>query len=193
MKPQLRRRLILDRSAEVFAAKGVTATTIRELGAACGVQSGALYHYFPSKEAIVTELIREYVTDLAERCRVVVARDLAPIPRLRALAEVALTIGADYPEATVIWQRESDYMRARLVEAGFAPLADSMIEAWRIAVSDGVAGGDLRRDLDPVAVQELLQDAVWHTGRWNTGERARTASELADLVIEIFVEGMRAR
>ncbi|MGN0125277.1 MAG: TetR/AcrR family transcriptional regulator, partial [Rhodococcus sp. (in: high G+C Gram-positive bacteria)] len=54
MDPQERKRQILDRSAEIFARKGVTATTIREIADAVGVYSGALYHYFPSKEAIVT-------------------------------------------------------------------------------------------------------------------------------------------
>ena len=66
MDPQERRRQILDRSGEIFATKGISATTVREIADACGVYSGTLYHYFPSKEAIVTEIIRVYV-DAAPR------------------------------------------------------------------------------------------------------------------------------
>ncbi|WP_231498807.1 TetR/AcrR family transcriptional regulator, partial [Gordonia alkanivorans] len=82
MDPQQRRKLILDRSAAIFARKGVSATTIREIADAVGVHSGALYHYFPSKEAIVTEIMREYILDLSSRCEDVLARRLAPVERL---------------------------------------------------------------------------------------------------------------
>ncbi len=52
-----RRREILDAAADLFARKGVAATTIREIADRVGVVSGALYHHFPSKLAIVDELV----------------------------------------------------------------------------------------------------------------------------------------
>jgi AcrR family transcriptional regulator len=48
-----RRAVILARSAELFATRGVAATTVRDIGEAAGLLSGSLYHYFPSKDAIV--------------------------------------------------------------------------------------------------------------------------------------------
>ncbi|MEU4838097.1 TetR/AcrR family transcriptional regulator [Nocardia testacea] len=193
MDPQERRRLILDRSAEIFARKGVSATTIREIGDAVGVYSGALYHYFPSKEAIVTELIREYIEDLSARCAEVLARELPPVQRLEALAEVALATGEQYHGATSIWRREGEYMRARVVEADMAATADMMENAWREAIRDGVAAGDLRADIDPEAFRELLYDAVWHAARWFRPDPERTLADLARTMISVFVDGMRPR
>ena len=68
-----------------------------------------------------------------------------------------------------------------------------MLEAWRTAVADGVDAGELRGDVDPRVFQELVHDAVWYTSRWNTGEHARSSEDLADAIIAVFVEGMRAR
>ena len=82
MDPQERRRQILQRSGEIFATKGISATTVREIADACGVYSGTLYHYFPSKDAIVTEIIRVYVDELYEKCSEVIGQGLPPIERL---------------------------------------------------------------------------------------------------------------
>lgn len=191
--PQERRRLILDRSAEIFARKGISATTIREIGDAVGVYSGALYHYFPSKEAIVTELIREYIEDLAARCRAVLARELPPVVRLEALAEIALATSEQYHGATSIWRREGEYMRERVVEADMAATADIMEVAWRDAIREGVAAGDLRADIDPEVFRELLYDAVWHASRWFRPDPQHPVSGLARTVISVFVDGMRPR
>src|SRR3546814_3574040 len=62
-----RREKILESSAELFARKGVATTTVREIGDAAGVFSGSLYHYFKSKNAIVAELMRGFITDIQLR------------------------------------------------------------------------------------------------------------------------------
>lgn len=193
MDPHERRRLILDRSAEIFARKGIAATTIREIGDAVGVYSGALYHYFPSKEAIVTELIREYVEDLDARCRGVLARELPPRERLVALTEAAMSTSEKYQGATSIWRREGEYMRQRVVEGDLTSTADGMQDAWRGAIADGIAAGELRDDIDPEVFRELLYDAVWHVARWFTPDSERDLRALAETVIRIFVDGMRPR
>lgn len=191
--PQERKKLILNRSAEIFARKGVSATTIREIAEAVGVYSGALYHYFPSKEAIVTELIREYIEDLSARCTDVLARELPPVERLTALAEIALETGERYDGATSIWRHEGDYMRERLVEADMAATADLMEEAWKGAISDGIAAGALRSDIDAETFRNLLYDAIWHVPRWFQPSTEHTHSALAHTVISVFVDGMRPR
>ncbi|AZZ83680.1 TetR/AcrR family transcriptional regulator [Gordonia alkanivorans] len=191
MDPQQRRKLILDRSAAIFARKGVSATTIREIADAVGVHSGALYHYFPSKEAIVTEIMREYILDLSSRCEDVLARRLAPVERLVALAEIALETNEQYDGATSIWRREGDYMRERVVEADMTATADLMEIAWREAIAEGVDLGEFRTDIDPRVFQELIYDAVWHASRWFRPTPENTLADLARTIITVFVSGMR--
>ena len=48
-----RRRLIAEKAVRVFLEKGYDKATMRDLGKACGVTSGALYHYIGSKEDIL--------------------------------------------------------------------------------------------------------------------------------------------
>lgn len=193
MDPHERRRQILDRSAQLFATKGIAATTIREIADEVGVYSGALYHYFPSKEAIVTELIREYIEDLSARCREITSRTLPPVERIEALVLLALTTSENYRGATTIWQREGEYMRDRLVEADLAEIADEVEKAWREAITEGVAGGIFRDDIDPEVFYQLIRDAVWQAPRWHRPSAQRSNSDLAHEITRIFVDGFRPR
>jgi AcrR family transcriptional regulator len=52
-----RREEILATAATMFASAGMR-TTLRDIGDACGILPGSLYHHFESKEAIIIELVR---------------------------------------------------------------------------------------------------------------------------------------
>ncbi|HWS51912.1 MAG TPA: TetR/AcrR family transcriptional regulator [Microbacterium sp.] len=51
------RRRFLDAAARLFAERGFHAVSIGELGAAVGVSGPALYRHFPSKEAMLEEIL----------------------------------------------------------------------------------------------------------------------------------------
>jgi len=61
--PQLvieRRKLITERSLKIFLEKGFEKSTLRDLGAACNMTPGALYHYIGSKEDILRLISSKY-------------------------------------------------------------------------------------------------------------------------------------
>jgi AcrR family transcriptional regulator len=52
-----RRAQILETAATLYAARGFHGVSVAELGAACGISGPALYKHFPSKEAILAEML----------------------------------------------------------------------------------------------------------------------------------------
>ena len=52
-----RRDEILATAAELFAARGFHGVSVADIGAACGVSGPALYKHFPSKDAILAEML----------------------------------------------------------------------------------------------------------------------------------------
>jgi len=52
-----RRHQILDTAAELFAARGFHGVSVADLGAACGISGPALYKHFPSKDAMLAEML----------------------------------------------------------------------------------------------------------------------------------------
>ena len=53
------RRDILDHSLDLFAESGFFGTSMREIARAVGIRESAIYHHFPSKDAILHALLQE--------------------------------------------------------------------------------------------------------------------------------------
>ena len=56
-RPQDRRSQILATAADLFAARGFHGVSVADLGAACGISGPALYKHFPSKQAMLAEML----------------------------------------------------------------------------------------------------------------------------------------
>lgn len=52
-----RRQQILDIAGDLFAERGFHGVSVAELGAACGISGPALYKHFPSKDAVLAEML----------------------------------------------------------------------------------------------------------------------------------------
>ena len=62
------REHILDEALRLMSAQGCAGMSMRQLALACGVHVAAIYHYFPSKDALLQSVFEErrYVARLAE-------------------------------------------------------------------------------------------------------------------------------
>lgn len=56
---QNQREHILDVALRLMSEQGAAGTSMRQLAQACGVQVAAIYHYFPSKEALLSSVFEE--------------------------------------------------------------------------------------------------------------------------------------
>jgi TetR/AcrR family transcriptional regulator, cholesterol catabolism regulator len=55
-----RRVQFIDTALEVFAAHGFDGTSVKDLAEAAGATQGLLYHYFPSKEALLEAALERH-------------------------------------------------------------------------------------------------------------------------------------
>jgi TetR/AcrR family transcriptional regulator len=85
-----KRRTILDRSAELFAAHGYDRASMSRIAEACGVSKANLYHYYRDKEEILFDVIRFHLVELLEAVEAADAPGLAPEARLRSLVGALL-------------------------------------------------------------------------------------------------------
>jgi AcrR family transcriptional regulator len=53
------REHILDEALKLMSAQGSAGMSMRQLALACGVQVAAIYHYFPSKDALLQSVFEE--------------------------------------------------------------------------------------------------------------------------------------
>lgn len=87
------RDTILNISADTFAEVGYPSATMAELAKRCGVSKSLLYHYYPSKDAILYDLLDAYMTRLQALVIDVASRAL---PASEALAETIRRFVREY-------------------------------------------------------------------------------------------------
>lgn len=83
---ELRRESIMDVAAGLYATQGFHATSVSAIAAACRTSKSLLYHYFPSKEDLLFEVMDSHVTALVAAARVVEEGRGSPTAKIRAIA-----------------------------------------------------------------------------------------------------------
>ncbi|MBM3573855.1 MAG: TetR family transcriptional regulator, partial [Alphaproteobacteria bacterium] len=79
-----RRADILTAAEAVFARDGLAGATVRAIAGAAGYTAGALYFYYPSKEAIYAELLAQSLDRLRTAIGDAIDGAADPEARLRA-------------------------------------------------------------------------------------------------------------
>jgi len=81
-----KRRAILEAAIRVFARQGYHATRVSDIADEAGVAYGLVYHYFRSKEAVMTELFSERWSLLLAASNEIYAEALPPKEKLDRIA-----------------------------------------------------------------------------------------------------------
>lgn len=101
-----RRASLMRSAARLFAERGFAAVSTADLGDAVGMSGPALYNYFPSKEALLAEVLIDASRRLLEGCHDLVADPGAPDEVLRRLVRFHLDFATADPDIIRIQDRE---------------------------------------------------------------------------------------
>jgi AcrR family transcriptional regulator len=188
-----RREVILQKAAELFAAKGVAATTVREIADSVGLLSGSLYHHFESKDAIVDELLRSYLNDLLDGSKRVTAENVDPRSKLENLVQASLETVEAHPYATEIYQNDYNLLAA---QPRFTYLKSTGVEVqktWIDVIRAGINTGVFRADIDPQILYRFMRDVVWQSVRWYRPALGLTLRQLANDCTSLLLDGMATK
>lgn len=90
-----KQRAILSSAAAVLAEQGMDRASMSQIAGQAGVSKALLYHYYPSKDALIFDIIKTHLCELEEGIEAVDRPDAAPRDRLRALIGGMLEIYRD--------------------------------------------------------------------------------------------------
>ena len=93
-----RRKSILDAARKIFWKRGYVGTTMPQIAELAELAPGTLYLYFPGKEALYVELLREGYDLLLERLAGQGQRHADPFDQAAALIDAFFGFARQYPE-----------------------------------------------------------------------------------------------
>jgi TetR/AcrR family transcriptional regulator, cholesterol catabolism regulator len=187
-----RRDALIGIAADLFAERGYRSTTVREIAEAAGVLSGSLYHHFDSKESIIDELLSSYLDELLATYREIVAEGGSSILVLSRLVHAAFGSFDRHRAAITVFQNERQYLLNYPRFGYIAKSEQAVSRLWMKVIRDGIASGELRRDVDAKLAHRFIRDAIWVSVRWYRPGGRLTSDQLADQYLSLMLDGMRA-
>src|ERR1700678_159330 len=186
------RRRIVEQSAAVFNRHGYSGTSMSALMAATGLEKGGLYRHFESKEDLaaaafdyawetVTEPRRrglENCTTSLEKLLLLVRNFVEPLPR-------AIPGGCPLLNTAI----DSDDGNAVLREK-----ARGALDEWRSviveSVCQGMRSGELRSDVDPIAVATIVISSLEGAIMFSRLEKTREALFMIGKHLESYLRAL---
>ncbi|MFC9223209.1 TetR/AcrR family transcriptional regulator [Streptomyces hygroscopicus] len=188
-----RRRELLSTAAEVFAAQGYNATTVRRIADAAGMLAGSLYYHFDSKESMVDEILSTFLDELWAGYETVLGAGLGPRETVEALVTESFREIDRHRAAVAIYQKESKQLSAQ-PRFGYLTESQRRFErAWLGALERGVSEGVFRADLDIRLAYRFLRDTVWVAASWYRPGGQHSPEEIARQYLSMVLDGITPR
>jgi AcrR family transcriptional regulator len=89
-----RREAIMETAAKLYADRGFLGASVSEIAAACKTSKSLIYHYYPSKEDILFDVMDSHVQTLVEAARAIEIGSGATGDRIRAIAVALMKLYA---------------------------------------------------------------------------------------------------
>ena len=159
---EARRNQIVDAAWACFARKGYHQTTMQDIASEAGISAGAIYRYYPSKEAVL-KAINDRSQELG-RALVEWARSQAggPTGTLGVIGRAMLSVFA-HPEFETMTRVNIEVWPEVIRSDTLRNAIRTELSFWRTVVAELLAGaearGELREGVDPEAAAVLLISA----------------------------------
>ncbi|TFV60289.1 TetR/AcrR family transcriptional regulator [Mycobacterium sp. PS03-16] len=175
------RRRIIDAAVDLFSEKGYPATSLGDIIDRAEMTKGALYYHFDSKEALAAVIIAEGGARLRGTFDTI--GDTSS-PALESVIHGTFMV-VDQIAADRLARVGISLLR---VFAGYSEAAQRTYHGWLTAMADdlarGQSEGDVRDDVDIVAVSETLVGAFIGSGLLSDATSGGT--DLRDRVARLF-------
>ncbi|HJL41535.1 MAG TPA: TetR/AcrR family transcriptional regulator [Myxococcales bacterium LLY-WYZ-16_1] len=158
--PTGRRQQILTAAAEVFADKGFYKTRVSDIAQRAGVAHGLIYHYFPSKDALLQSIFEDHwglflkvLEDLRDQS------DVRATEKLTRVAVWLVEAMAVVPSIIQVIIQEVSRSR-RYVHPEQQTAFQSAFKVVQSIIEDGQAHGDIDPELERATVTHMFFGAM---------------------------------
>jgi len=156
---------VVAAAGRLFAEKGYHGTSMRDLGRELGLLGSSLYAHVDSKQDLLVDVVEEGALLFQESAQRAMTVDGPGVERLRALIAGHIDVVLDYHDVVRTFLNEARMLdgehRARVIAA-----RDAYEQVFREAVTEAVAEGSLRSDVDPKTSSIFILSILNAVERW---------------------------
>ncbi len=178
---------IRTEAAALFRKKGFNGTSMAELAAEVGITKSSLYHHFPSKQALLAEIIEVTVSRVTPLLQEVAESDLPIRERLGRAVAIHTVEAIHDRDAIACFIEEGRYLAPDFMAAHVAN-RDRYEAIFRHMFEEGIGSGEFVDQDVGLAVKAIL-GMCNSVVRWYRPEGAHTPEEIASEFAHFAVRG----
>src|SRR5205809_3377487 len=187
-----KRAIILRAATRVFARNGYFNSKVADIARAAEVADGTVYLYFKSKEEILHSIFDQNMAEAIAAGGQLIENLDDPREKLRRIAKLHLErLGADRDLAVVfqVELRGSTKFMEEFSAAGFA----EYLALLRRTIEEGQRACVFRSELNAKVMAKILFGALDEMAtNWIISKRSYKLEPMADVVMEVFLNGVSA-
>jgi len=188
-----KREAILRAAIDVFAERGFFNAQVADVARAAGVAAGTVYLYFKNKDDLLVSIFDRSMRDGLTHSRAQVADLRDPRERLLRLARGHLARLGQDRNLAIVFQVELR-QSTKFMERFSSTLLRDYLGLIREAIADGQRAGLFRTDIRPTVAAKMLFGALDEMAtNWILSRRRYVLENDADVVVDLFINGARAR
>ncbi|HUP73165.1 MAG TPA: TetR/AcrR family transcriptional regulator [Acidimicrobiales bacterium] len=187
-----RRDVIARQAARLFALRGYHGASLREIAATSGVRQPTLYSHYPSKDAILLEVVNRYFDALLPRLEQASDAPGNAAHRMGAMLRAAVEVGVEQRNEFLTTSNNWEIIKTNPDLAVLTDRRDAALALWRSVLTDGAHEGSLR-SVDSYAVLWIIASAVNGMADLRYAATGADASPPTETLISVLVDGLAPR
>lgn len=177
---------ILEASAEEFAVHGIDGASMAKIADRCTVSKATLYHYFETKESLITALVQSVFADDLDALRHFASDAETAIGSVRIHAAQVASLMESKPHlAALLAEVNARSRRMPEIQGILRASFSAYVEHFTAAFARGIASHELRADLDP-AQTALTWVSTLEGALVVANATQRPVREVVDNVVAVF-------
>lgn len=182
-----RRAEILRAAEELFAKKGYSGTTVRDIADSVGILSGSLYHHFTAKEQLVEAIFIPYFDEISVRWEAILAQPGDMPKKFEAMLREALANVDRHTAAARLFTHEWFDLRHL---GDFAARWEKIELMWLSVIRQGVSDGEFRSDIDPTLLYSMAMDVIRGLAGWYHPGVRLSIDKVSDAYVGVLMAGI---
>jgi AcrR family transcriptional regulator len=185
-----RREGIVEKAAALYAERGFLGASLSDLAQVCGVSKSLIYHYYPSKEDILFDVMHSHVRSLLVAAEGVLKGQGSAADKLRALTVQFMKLYGGAAARQRVLLNELNHLPSarRAIIVGIQRRLVGIVEGLLTEIRDDLTTPATLRW--PTAM--LYFGMINWTHTWMDPNGPVKAEKVANLASTIFLEGLVA-
>lgn len=186
-----RKEQVIRTASELFKEKGYSATSMRDLAQALGIEAASLYSHIKSKEEILQALCFNMAKKFQNSLDDVESADISFSERLRRGILGHIHVMADELTASAVFMNEHRHLSQPFLR-DFLLMRINYINRFKKIIEGGIKSGEFKQVDTKLAVMTLFSSLNWMP-HWYDPSGLIDPNQLGNQLADMLIEGLKTK